>query len=72
MAEVPGDLFRNSVKMTKKSALAKTKALELERKADADVKATAAAVIESENIRARFDEERRAYAKRYGVITSLT
>lgn len=58
--------------MTKKSALAKSKALEIERKAAADVKAMAAAVIESENIRARFDEERRAYAKRYGVITSLT
>jgi len=66
------DRIRNHNRMTKKSALAKTKALELERKAERDVEATAAAVIESENIRARFDEERRAYAKRYGVITSLT
>jgi len=58
--------------MTKKSALAQSKALELERKAERDVEAMAAAVVESANIRARFDEERRAYAKRYGVITSLT
>lgn len=69
---MPVDRIRNHDTMTKKSALAKTKALELERKAERDVEATAAAVIESENIRARFDEERRAYAKRYGVITSLT
>ncbi len=30
-----------------------------------------AAVIESEKIRARFDDERRALARRYGVITGL-
>lgn len=58
--------------MTKKSALADAKALELKRKAKHDEEATAAAVVESANIRARFDEERKAYAKRYGVITSLT
>ncbi len=31
-----------------------------------------AAVVESEKIRARFDDERRALARRYGVITGLS
>jgi hypothetical protein len=30
-----------------------------------------AAVVESEKIRARFDDERRALARRYGVIPGL-
>jgi|GEM_PF-5609521 hypothetical protein len=55
--------------MTKKRALADAKALEVKRKAKADEVAMAAAVLESANIRARFDEERQAYAKRYGVIS---
>jgi len=54
--------------MTKKRALADAKALEVKRKAKADEVAMAA-VLESANIRARFDEERQAYAKRYGVIS---
>lgn len=59
----------NIVKMTKKRALADAKELEVKRKAKADEVAMAAAVLESANIRARFDEERQAYAKRYGVIS---
>ncbi len=31
-----------------------------------------AAIVESEKIRARFDDERRALARRYGVITGLS
>ena len=55
--------------MTKKRALSDAKDLEVKRKAKADAAAMAAAVLEAANIRARFDEERAAYAKRYGVIS---
>ncbi|GAC1399294.1 MAG: hypothetical protein NVS4B5_16220 [Vulcanimicrobiaceae bacterium] len=59
----------NYDRMTKKRALSDAKELEVKRKAKADEVAMAAAVVESANIRARFDEERQAYAKRYGVIS---
>jgi hypothetical protein len=54
----------------KVSALA-LKAAEKARKERESENLGKAAVIESEKIRARFDDERRALARRYGVITGL-
>ncbi len=54
----------------KVSALA-LKAAEKARKERESENLGKAAVIESEKIRARFDDERRALARRYGVVTGL-
>jgi hypothetical protein len=55
----------------KTSALA-VKAAEKARKARESENLGRAAVAESAKIRARFDDERQALARRYGVITGLS
>jgi hypothetical protein len=55
----------------KTSALA-AKAAEKARKERESERLGTAAVAESAKIRARFDDERQALARRYGVITGLS
>jgi hypothetical protein len=55
----------------KTSALA-VKAAEKARKERESENLGRAAVVESAKIRARFDDERQALARRYGVITGLS
>ncbi len=49
-------------------AVAAARAADAAAKAKADAKATRAAVEESSRIRAMFDRDREAFAKRYGVV----
>lgn len=68
---VPGPTTRGVMSEKKMSALA-AKAADKARKERESENLGKAAVVESEKIRARFDDERRALARRYGVITGLS
>jgi hypothetical protein len=69
----PSSPIRNTEEMSEKkvSALA-LKAAEKARKERESERLGTAAIAESAKIRARFDDERQALARRYGVITGLS